>query len=150
MPSFRRGAVLFGFLSLAACSNGDDPSTLSCPELGAALHARAMTTDDTCTASSDCAAVGYPVRDDGTPTCNCGVTFARTCGGDAVNRAAWTADTTAAAMLAEWQSRCVAQGVASGASNLCDCTTSGTTCSPAGRCVAQVFDCFNPFDAGVQ
>lgn len=156
MPTLRLGVVaVVSFL--AACGgsgssavDAGDAGPLSCADLAVALHARALATDDACVTAADCAAVGYPARDDGTPTCNCGVTFSMSCGGDAVNRAAWEGDTTTAAMWADWGTRCVPQGVASGAPDLCDCTTNGVSCSPAGRCVASTFDCFNPFDAGVQ
>lgn len=157
MSSFILRTLLFSLpLSLVACGGDDDPApsrdgaALSCADLATALHGRAMATSTSCSGASDCVAVGYPMRDDGGPTCNCGVTFSMSCGGDAVNRAAWEGDTTAAAMYADWLARCVPQGVASGAPDLCDCTTNGVTCSPAGTCVAQAFNCLSPGDAGVQ
>jgi len=130
-----------------AVGAGDGDASLSCAQIAARLQAKAAATSGACGTASDCLAVGYPVRDDGSPTCNCGVAFAQTCGGAPVNAAAWGADAEAQALMTEWNARCVPQGGVSGAPTICDCSRGTTSCIDS-LCAASTYSCFA--DAGVQ
>lgn len=118
---------------------------LTCAQIAAQLRDRLAQTPTGCTVQADCGAYGYPVRGDGSPTCNCGVTFAQSCGGIAVNRTAWDADAVAAALTDAWETRCLPLGAASGVSDLCDCTIGAINCVDQ-HCTSSAHDCFA--DAG--
>jgi len=130
-----------------AVASVDADAALSCAQIAAQLQAKAAATSGACGTASDCLAVGYPVRDDGVPTCNCGVAFAQSCGGAPVNAAAWGADAETRALEGEWFARCVPLGAASGAPTICDCSRGTTSCIDS-QCVASTYSCFA--DAGVQ
>jgi hypothetical protein len=99
--------------------NGNvDPSTLTCTQIADRLRQFADATSDSCQSSSECTAVGYPVDWAG-PTCNCGQSFANSCGGIAVNWSAWSSNTEIDPFESEWQTRCLTMN---GGSGLCDCS----------------------------
>lgn len=124
-----------------------DGATASCAELAAKLHDRARTTPIDCRVASDCESVGFPAGPDGAPTCNCGVTFSMTCGGDVVNSAAWRSDPVAQALLAQWTERCVRGGDPTGAPTLCDCGPGPRACFE-NACIGSEQSCFL-LDAGM-
>jgi hypothetical protein len=103
--------------------NGDGASMLTCYELADQLRDLATNQiSDACQTKSECSAVGFPVGTDGVGTCNCGVSFAQSCGGIAINVQAWSNDPRVQPLMDEWTMRCVQRGGASGAPDLCDCS----------------------------
>ena len=148
-PAAAALAVLAATLA-GACLRDQDgttsDATMSCNDLAARLHARALGTSVECTIATDCAQVGFPEDSNGFPTCNCAASFAQSCSGDAVNAAAWSGDATAQAMLAEWYQRCAGAG-APDTPTVCDCGPGGVRCVQQ-RCMAGIRDCF-ALDAGV-
>ena len=96
---------------------GTDPSTLTCEQIAARLRMFAEATTDSCQSGSECTAVGYPANSGG-PTCNCGMSFANSCGGIAVNYSAWSSNTDIDPFESEWETRCLT--IVGG--GLCDCS----------------------------
>lgn len=126
---------------VAACDGDVTAASLTCRELGDRLHARAQATSRACDVATDCAAIGWPARDDGFPSCSCGVSFAQSCSGDLVNAGAWAGDATAAAMLAEFDARCVRGDERAEAPILCDCGPAPVACTDH-TCEGGTLSCF--------
>lgn len=122
------------------------PADLTCAEIAGQLRALAPTASRACQSPSDCMNVGYPQRDDGSPTCNCGVAFLLECPGIAVNTAAWVNDPAIDPLYQEWNARCLTDSTAPGGA--CDCAPApgGLDCV-AQQCTIAQFNCF-PVDAG--
>jgi hypothetical protein len=130
---------------------GGDPSMLTCAQIAERLRLFADATSDSCQSASECSAVGFPVDWAG-PTCNCGLSFANSCGGIAVNWTAWSTNTAIDAFESEWQTRCLPMGAASGAPGLCDCSWEPSSIDCVnGHCYSDPWgrNCL-VFDAGVR
>ena len=119
---------------------------LTCTELAAAHADRLAATSRSCTTRDDCRVIGHAVDTSGGPSCNCGVYYAPSCGGTAVNGAAWAGDATAAALLVDWRARCVPLGCSGGAPAAFDCGLNPYDCVD-GACTTGRFDCFARPDA---
>ncbi len=154
----RIATIVLACVSLLGCDGGppaaiDAPAVapdgavadLTCAQLATQLQVRLAQTSTACSGPAECGSYGYPVRNDGFPTCDCGVAYASSCGGDAVNRAAWDADAFARALTDAWNQRCVPLGAASGAPAICDCSIGAISCVNQ-HCASSVHDCFA--DAG--
>lgn len=146
-----RAASLLVMSWLAACGfptgGADDDEGPLCPQLAARLQIKLATADRSCTQPGDCLRVGDGVDTTGFPTCNESISFASSCGGDAVNTAAWSADPEVRSLERQWFELCVPLGSASGVPPSFDCAPAAVSCEQRS-CRATPQSCF--VDAGVR
>lgn len=116
-----------------------DPAGWTCRQVGEALREKTRTVSKACVIDDDCTVVGY-AENGGLPTCNCAPAFGHQCWGVGVNAQAWEADAEVAALLREWDGRCVPGGCAV-ADCACDCGYDPVTCRN-GFCGNDVPNCF--------
>jgi hypothetical protein len=122
-------------------SGSGDLAMLTCTQLRDELNAKTTTVSRACQTAAECTQVGYAMREDRLPTCNCAPAFASNCSGAGVNTAAWTADVRVQGLLDEWESRCVPAGCGAGNICACDCGLGDLACNN-GACVVGFANCF--------